>query len=34
VANDATAIVVELFNAESTVPADVVFLADIAEPAR
>ncbi|WP_415975048.1 hypothetical protein [Rhodococcus sp. 077-4] len=34
VANEAAAIVVELFNAVPTVPAEVVFHADIAEPAR
>lgn len=34
VANDAAAIVIELFNAVSTVPAEVVFHADIAESAR
>ena len=34
VANDAAAIVIELFNAVPNVPADVVFHADIAEPAR
>lgn len=34
VANGAAAIVVEMFNAVPTVPAEVVFRADIAEPAR